>query len=69
MKKNNSLYGLALVVLAQVMVAINIVTSKSLLATLPSLLVLTVRFSLAALLLLVLHWWSPSNKSSPIFHN
>lgn len=64
MKKNNSLLGLVLVVLAQIMVAINIVTSMSLLTTIPSLTVLTVRFSLAALILFLLHLWSPNSKHS-----
>lgn len=68
MKKNNSLLGLVLVVLAQIMVAINIVTSKSLLTSIPSLTVLTVRFSLAALILFLLHLRSPNNKHSLILY-
>ncbi len=67
MKKNNSLLGLILVALAQIMVAINIVTTKSLLPSTPALFLLTVRFTLATLILLFLHCWSPKNKY-PLLH-
>jgi drug/metabolite transporter (DMT)-like permease len=64
MKKNYSPQGLLLVFLAQIMVAINIVTSKSLILSIPILTLLTIRFTLAALLLLPMHWLSPANQYS-----
>ncbi|RUR07321.1 DMT family transporter [Legionella sp. km772] len=68
MKKKNSLFGLILVTLAQTMVAINIVTSKSLLSSLSSFVVLMSRFSLAALILFFLHWWTSTDRRSVHSH-
>lgn len=64
MKKNYSYQGLLFVCLAQIMVAINIVTSKSLITSIPILLLLAIRFTLASLMLLPLHWLSPANQYS-----
>lgn len=52
-------YGMLWLVLAQVMVALNIVVSKSLLVTIPVLVLMTIRFAIATLVLLPLHWVSP----------
>ncbi|MCL9685659.1 DMT family transporter [Legionella maioricensis] len=56
--KNNFYYtqGLLFLILAQMMVATNIVASKFLLSTIPILALLTMRFALAALILFPLHW-------------
>lgn len=47
---------------AQTMVAVNIVCSKSLLADNPAWFLLLLRFSLAAMLLLPLHWLTPARQ-------
>ncbi len=52
-------YGMLWLVLAQVMVALNIVVSKSLLTTIPVIVLMTIRFGIATLVLLPLHWLSP----------
>lgn len=52
-------YGMLWLILAQVMVALNIVVSKSLLITIPVLVLMTIRFAIATLVLLPLHWLSP----------
>ncbi len=62
------LQGLCFLILAQIMVAINIVFSKYLIASLPLLFMLTIRFALAALILLVLHWLSPARKLTISLH-
>ncbi|KTC64714.1 transmembrane protein [Legionella adelaidensis] len=53
---------------SQIMVGINIVFSKYVLATIPEILVLTLRFSLAALILLPLHWLSADRKKPILFY-
>jgi drug/metabolite transporter (DMT)-like permease len=68
MKKKYSTQGLLLVFLAQIMVAINIVTSKSLIISIPLLTLLSIRFTLAAFLLLPMHWLSPANQYSFRYH-
>ncbi|STY28551.1 transmembrane protein [Legionella wadsworthii] len=64
----NSKSGLFCLVLAQMMVSINIVLSKYVLASMPALLILTLRFSLAALILLPLHWLTPARKKPVSFY-
>ncbi|CDZ78512.1 carboxylate/amino acid/amine transporter [Legionella massiliensis] len=49
-------------ILAQLMVSLNIVASKYLIASLPLELMLTLRFALAALILFPLHWLTPARK-------
>ncbi|MBA2709655.1 MAG: DMT family transporter [Tatlockia sp.] len=56
--------GLGFLLLAQIMVAVNIVFSKYLVSSLPLLFMLTVRFGLAAFILIILHWLSPARKIS-----
>ena len=48
--------------LAQIMVAVNIVMSKSLLDTIPVLIMMTIRFSIATFVLIPLHWLTPERK-------
>lgn len=67
-KKFDYLRGLSFLILAQLMVAINIVSSKFLLATMPILLLLTVRFAIATAVLLPLHWLSPAKKHPLKYH-
>ena len=57
-------YGMLWLVLAQVMVAFNIVVSKSLLTSIPIIAMMAMRFAIAALVLLPLHWLSPQ-RSTP----
>jgi drug/metabolite transporter (DMT)-like permease len=64
MKKIGFTEGLIFLALAQVMVGINIVTAKMLLSSLPVLVILTIRFILASLVLLPLHWATPARKVS-----
>lgn len=59
--------GMLWLVLAQVMVAFNIVVSKSLLTTIPIITMMAMRFAIAALVLLPLHWLSPQ-RSTPCVH-
>ena len=54
--------GILWLSLAQIMVAVNIVMSKSLLSNLPVLIMMTIRFSIAAFVLIPLHWLSPDSK-------
>lgn len=51
--------GMLYLTLAQIMVALNIVISKSLLASIPILVMMNIRFAIAALVLLPLHFLSP----------
>lgn len=60
--KRGFLQGLLFLVLAQIMVGVSIVFSKYVLASLPVLFVLTIRFSLATLILLPLHGLSSASK-------
>jgi drug/metabolite transporter (DMT)-like permease len=57
--------GVLWLILAQTMVALNIVMSKSLLSTIPVMVMMTTRFAIASLVLLPLHWLSPQ-RSIPI---
>lgn len=54
--KNKATSGLLLLILAQTMVGINIVTSKFLIADIPVLILLEIRFALACVILLPIHW-------------
>jgi drug/metabolite transporter (DMT)-like permease len=67
---NNFYYlqGLLFLILAQIMVAVNIVASKFLLSTIPILLLLTIRFALATGILLPLHWLTPAKSFSLRYH-
>lgn len=67
MKKNYSWSGLFFVTLAQIMVAINIVASKWLLSSIPALMLLEIRFALASVILLALHYLPPIKQQS-IYH-
>lgn len=62
--KAYSLQGLLFLVLAQIMVGVNIVFSKYVLSSLPVLFILAIRFTLATITLLPLHWLSPARKIS-----
>lgn len=64
MKKYNTyfLQGVLFLILAQIMVGVNIVFSKYLLSSLPVLFILALRFALAAIILLPLHWLTPAKK-------
>lgn len=62
--KAYSLQGLLFLVLAQMMVGVNIVFSKYVLSSLPVLFILTIRFTLATISLLPLHWFTPARKIS-----
>lgn len=55
MKKSSTMQGILFLSLAQIMVGMNIVVSKLLLTSIPVLVLLEMRFLLAALVLLVLH--------------
>ncbi len=66
--KKNFWEGMFFVILAQIMVGVNIVFSKYVLTTIPVLLILTLRFSLASILLLGLHYLSPARKVSILFY-
>ena len=64
LKKNYFIYGVGLLILAQTMVGINIVTSKLLLSSIPIFFLLAIRFALATLILLPLHWLTSPRKIS-----
>lgn len=64
MKKNYFLQGIAFLIIAQIIVGISIVTSKLLVSSIPILIILEIRFILAALILLPLHWLTPDKKFS-----
>lgn len=64
MKKKYIQYGMIFLILAQTMVGINIVASKLLLSSIPILIILEIRFALATLILLPLHWLTPDKKIS-----
>lgn len=70
MKKTNAyfLQGMLFLVLAQVMVGVNIVFSKYLLSSIPVLFILTLRFTLAAIILLPLHWLTPAKTKSVSYY-
>lgn len=62
------LQGIFFLILAQLMVGINIVLSKYILTSIPILIVLALRFILAAVILLPLHWLTPAKKVSLHFY-
>uniref|UniRef100_UPI000379FF8B DMT family transporter n=1 Tax=Legionella tunisiensis TaxID=1034944 RepID=UPI000379FF8B len=63
MAKNKDYFqGLLFLILAQTMVGLNIVSSKYLLSAIPILFMLTLRFGIAALILLPLHWLTPARQ-------
>lgn len=63
MKKFNTFrQGMLFLILAQTMVGINIVFSKFVLSSIPILYILALRFTLAAIILLPLHWLTPAKK-------
>lgn len=64
MKKNYLLQGILFLVIAQIIVGLSIVTSKLLLSSIPILVILEIRFALAALILLPLHWLTPDKEIS-----
>jgi len=64
-KSNAYLQGILFLVLAQIMVGVNIVFSKYVLSTIPLLFILALRFSLAAIILLPLHWFT-SARNKPV---
>lgn len=66
MKKNYWLQGIAFLILAQIMVGLNIVSSKLLLSSIPVLILLEIRFLLATLVLLPLHWTTPDSRQKSI---
>ncbi len=55
-------------ILAQIMVGVNIVFSKYVLSSIPVLFLLTLRFTLAALILLPLHWLTPAKSKSVSYY-
>ncbi|KTD53686.1 transmembrane protein [Legionella santicrucis] len=61
---NYFLQGMCFLILAQIMVGVNIVASKYVLSSIPILFILTLRFTLAAIILFFLHWLTPSKKNS-----
>lgn len=64
MAKGDIFKGIGFLVLAQLMVGINIVASKLLIASIPLPILLILRFSLASLVLLPLHWLSSASRYS-----
>lgn len=64
MIKRHFLQGLLFLAIAQIMVGVNIITSKILLSAIPILILLLIRFILASLVLLLLHWVSPARQYS-----
>lgn len=56
--------GMLWLALAQIMVAMNIVMSKSLLVEIPVLMMMTIRFAIAAVILWPLHWLSPQRHTT-----
>jgi drug/metabolite transporter (DMT)-like permease len=67
-KNVSSSQGILFLILAQLMVAINIVASKFLLSSIPILILLTIRFALAAGILFPLHWCTPAKKHPLQYH-
>ena len=68
-KKNFSLsIAYLFLILAPMMVGINIVGSKYLITSMPVLFLLAVRFLVAALLLLPLHWLTPDGKQNALIY-
>lgn len=69
MKKSESrfLQGMLFLIIAQIMVGFNIVLSKYIISSIPVLVILMLRFPLAAVILLPLHWLTPASKL-PLSH-
>ncbi|WP_392537795.1 DMT family transporter [Legionella sp. 227] len=63
-KTHVDLQGMVFLILAQIMVGVNIVFSKYLLSSIPVLFILALRFTLAAIILLPLHWLTPAKNKS-----
>ncbi|BCZ98280.1 TPA: EamA family transporter [Legionella pneumophila subsp. pneumophila] len=63
-KKSNTYFiqGMLFLIFAQIMVGINIVFSKYVLSSIPIIYILALRFTLAAVILLLLHWLTPAKK-------
>ncbi len=70
MKKYNLsyLHGVLFLVSAQVMIGVNIVFSKYVLLSIPVMFMLAIRFTLATVILLPLHWLTPAKKYSISHH-
>jgi len=68
MSNSRFIKGALFLILAQTMVGINIVTSKFLLGHIPIMVMMFIRFALASLILLPLHWLSPAKKLSVKTH-
>lgn len=69
MQKSDSFFkGMFFLFLAQIMVGINIVLSKYILASIPIQFILALRFSLAAAILFMLHEVSPARKQSIAYY-
>lgn len=68
MQKKYVLHGMIFLILAQTMVGVNIVASKLLLSSIPILIILQIRFALATIILLPLHWLTPDKKQSVKSH-
>lgn len=67
MKSNTDFFqGILFLILAQMMVGVNIVFSKYMLASIPILSILALRFTLASVLLLPSHWLTPARKQ-PVY--
>jgi drug/metabolite transporter (DMT)-like permease len=64
MKQSNLLQGMAFLLLSQTTVGLNIVVTKYLLNSIHPLIFLAIRFSLAALILLPLHWFTAARQIS-----
>lgn len=62
--KRSSAQGMIFLIMAQTIVAISIVSAKFLIASLPIIVLLTIRFSLATVILLPLHWLTPDKQFS-----
>ena len=69
MKQNYRLQGMLCLMLAQSMVALNIVCSKILLSAVPVLVLLEIRFVLATIFLMSLHWIMPGKTERSIKHH
>ena len=65
-EKNKLLNGIACLAIAQTLVALNIVCSKLLLPFIPVLILLEIRFVLATITLLLLHWVVPAKTDDSI---
>lgn len=68
MQKKYVLHGMIFLILAQTMVGVNIVASKLLLSSIPILIILQIRFALATIILLPLHWLTPDKNQSVKSH-